>query len=145
ELYRNLLDRVRATPGVVSASIASQTPLNGSTWSEAVARKGQPLPQRDNAIVIAAAPGFFATMGTTLLSGRDFEEQDQGTPDVAIVNQAFVNRYFAHQNPIGRYLSATVTRPPSDLRIVGVVKNVATRSLRLPSYPTVYVSYFQFT
>src|SRR5262249_17511178 len=57
ELYRNLLDRVRATPGVVSASIASQTPLNGSTWSEAVARKGQPLPQRDNAIVIAAAPG----------------------------------------------------------------------------------------
>ncbi len=143
EFYRSLLDRVRQLPGVVSASISSHTPLSGSTWSEAAVPKGQPLPQRDNAVFIAAGPGFFGAMQTPLISGRDFDERDQGPPNVAIVNQAFAARYFPNQNPVGRYLSATMTTPPSDLQIVGVVKDVATRSLRLPPPPTVYVSYFQ--
>jgi predicted permease len=82
-------------------------------------------------------------MQTPLLAGRDFDERDRGAPNVAIVNQAFGARYFPNRNPIGQYLSATVTRPPSDLQIVGVVKDVSTRSLRLPPAPTVYVSYFQ--
>jgi predicted permease len=141
--YRGLLDRVRQTPGVMSASISSHTPLSGATWSEAVMPKGQPLPQRDNAVFIAAGPGFFATMQTPLISGREFDEHDQGSPNVAIVNQAFVARFFPNQNPLGQYLSATVSRPPSDLQIVGVVKDVATRSLRRTAGPTVYVSYFQ--
>jgi putative ABC transport system permease protein len=143
--YRGLLDRVRQVPGVVSASISSHTPLSGATWTEAVVPKGQPVPERDNAIFIAAGPGFFGTMQTPLISGRDFDERDQGSPNVAIVNQAFVARYYQSRNPVGQYLSATVTRPPSDLQIVGVVKDVTTRSLRLPPRPTVYVSYFQRT
>src|SRR5205085_11506719 len=52
-------------------------------------------------------------------------------------------RFFHDRNPLGQYLSATVTRPPSDLQIVGVVKDVFTRSSRQPPKPTVYVSYFQ--
>jgi predicted permease len=147
--YRGLLDRVRHVPGVVSASISSHTPLSGATWSEAAVPKGQPVPERDNTIFIAAGPGFFATMQTPLISGRDFDElehfaeREQGSTNVAIVNQAFVARDFHSRNPVGQYLSATVTRPPSDLQIVGVVKDVTTHSLRLPPRPTVYVSYFQ--
>jgi predicted permease len=141
--YRGLLDRVRQVPGMVSASISSHTPLSGATWTEAVVPKGQPLPERDNAVFIAAGPGFFATMQTPLISGRDFDERDQGSPNVAIVNQAFAANYYPNRNPVGQYLSATVTRPASDLQIVGVVKDVNTRSLRLPPRPTVYVSYFQ--
>jgi predicted permease len=143
EFYRSLLDRVRQTPGVVSASLSSHTPLSGSTWSEAAVPKGQPLPQRDNAVFIAASPAFFATMRTPLVSGRAFDERDEGAPNVAIVNQSFANRHFPHQDPVGQYLSATVTKPPSDLRIVGVVKDVMTRSLRKAAGPVVYVSYFQ--
>jgi putative ABC transport system permease protein len=143
EFYKGLLDQVRQLPGVVSASLSSHTPLSGATWSEAVVPKGQPLPRRDNAVFIAAAPGFFTTMQTPLLAGRDFDEHDRGQPNVAIVNQAFVERYFPHQNPVGQYVSATVERPARDLQIVGVVKDVATRSLRLPAKPTVYVSYYQ--
>jgi predicted permease len=143
EFYKSLLDRVRQLPGIDSASLTSHTPLSGSTWSEAVAAKGQPVPQRDNATFIAVGPGFFAAMQTPLLAGRDFDERDRGAPNVAIVNRAFAARYFPNRNPVGQYLSATVTRPPSDLQIVGVVKDVATRSLRLPPPPTVYVSYFQ--
>ena len=90
--------RVRQAPGVVSASISSHTPLSGSTWSEAVAPKGQPVPERDNAIFIAAGPAFFATMQTPLISGRDFDERDHGSPNVAIVNQTFAARYFHGSN-----------------------------------------------
>jgi predicted permease len=143
EFYRGLLDGVRHIPGVVSASLSSHTPLSGATWTEAVAPKGQPLPQRDNAVCIAAAPAFFATLQTPILAGRDFDERDEGKPNVAIVNQTFAVRYFAGRNPVGQYLSATVARPPADLQIVGVVKDVAAHSLRQPPLPTVYVSYFQ--
>ena len=143
--YRGLLDRVRQAPGVVSASIASHTPLSGATWSEAVARKGEPVPARDNAVFIAAGPKFFATMQTRLMAGREFDERDEGPFSVAIVNQAFAAKFFPGQNPVGQYLSATVTRPPSDLRIVGVVKDVATGSLRAAANPVVYVAYFQRT
>src|SRR5258708_24724931 len=71
--YKELLDQVQHVPGVVSASISSHTPLDGSAWSEAVVPKGQPLPENDNALFIAAGPGFFTTMQTSLISGPDFD------------------------------------------------------------------------
>jgi predicted permease len=143
EFYAGLLDGVRRVPGVVSASIASHTPLNGSTWSEAVVPKGQPLPSDDNAIFIAAGPAFFATMQTPLIAGREFAESDRGSARVALVNKSFADRYFPGRNPLGEVLTATVTKPPSDLQIVGVVKNSVTSNLRDTPEPTVYVSYFQ--
>jgi predicted permease len=141
--YKDLLDRVQRLPGVTSASISSHTPQSGATWSEAVVPKGQTLPEGDNAIFIAAGPNFFATMQTPLIAGREFDERDRGSANVAIVNQTFAARYFPGSNPVGLYLSATVTNPPSDLQIVGVTKDVVTGNLRAPSRPTVYVSYFQ--
>jgi predicted permease len=141
--YKELLDRVQQTPGVVSASISSFTPLSGGTWSEAVAPKGQPVPERDNAHFVAAGPRFFETMQTPLVSGREFTPRDEGRPNLAIVNEAFARRYFPGQNPVGQYLSATVTRPPSDLEVVGVVKDTITDDLRRAASATVYVPYFQ--
>lgn len=142
--YQELLDRVRRAPGVVSASISSTTPLSGFTWSEAAVPKGQKLPENDNAIFLAVGPRFFATMETPLISGREFDTHDQGNANVAIVSQAFAARYFPGKNPLGQYLSATVTRPPSDLEIVGVAKDVITiGSLRSNPKPAVYVSVFQ--
>ena len=141
--YKGLLDQVQQVPGVVSASISSHTPLDGSAWSEAVAPKGQPLPENDNALFIAAGPGFFTTMQTPLISGREFDARDQGKANVAIVNRTFAVRYFPGQNPVGKYLTATVTQPPSDLQIIGIAKDTITADLRSTPRPTVYVSYFQ--
>jgi predicted permease len=141
--FADLLNRVRRVPGVRAASISSHTPLSGATWSEAVAPAGQPLPERDNAIFVAAGPNFFATMQTPLISGREFDSRDDGKPSVAIVNETFARRYFHGHDPVGEYLSATVTRPPSDLQVVGVVRDATTTGLRAAPYPTVYVSWFQ--
>ena len=141
--YGDLLDRVRRVPGVASASISSHTPLNGWTWTEAVAPKGQPVPQRDNAVFVAAGPNFFATLRTPLRAGREFDGRDRGVPNVAIVNEAFAARYFPGRSPLGQYVTATVTKPPSDLQIVGMVKDSVWENLRATPRPTVYVSYFQ--
>ena len=143
EFYSGLLDRVRRVPGVESASIASHTPLNGWTWTEGAVPKGQPLPQRDNALFIAAGPKYFATMKTPLLSGREFDDGDRGAARVAIVNQAYAQKFFPARSPIGEFLTTTVTNPPADWQIVGVAKDSMNNSLRDAPRPTVYVSYFQ--
>ncbi|MCU1334900.1 MAG: hypothetical protein JWO19_481 [Bryobacterales bacterium] len=109
--YKELLDQVRQVPGVLSASISNNTPLSGGTWTEAVAPKGQPVPENDNAHFVAVGPRFFETMHTPLVSGREFTEQDEGSPSVAVVNESFARRYFPNQNPVGKYLGDG--EPPS--------------------------------
>jgi predicted permease len=102
------------------------------------------LPQRDNATFIGVAPNFFATMQTRLMAGREFDDRDQGpTPNVAIVNQSYAARFFKGQDPIGQYVTSSITTPPSDLQIVGVAQDVTTWDLREGPRPLVYVSYFQ--
>jgi putative ABC transport system permease protein len=141
-----LIEAVRRVPGVVSASLSTHTPLNGSTWSEPAVPSGQPIPERDNAYFIGAGPHFFETMQTTLLSGRGFTEYDVNrNPSVAVINEVFQRRYFPNQNPVGQHLSAIVRGQRTDLEIVGVARNTSLRGLRKAPPPTVYVSYFQLT
>jgi hypothetical protein len=126
-----LLEEIRLMPGVASASLSTHTPLSGSTWSEAVVRAGQPLPNRDNAVFIGAGPGFFATMRIPVLSGREFTGRDSATHTaVAVVNERYAKRHFPNQNPVGQHLTARLSGAPRDLEIVGVVKDTHTQSLR---------------
>src|SRR5262249_18126057 len=126
-----LLERIRRVPGVVSASVSTHTPLNGSTWSEPAVPRGQTLPQKDNAYFIGAGPRFFETMQTPLLAGREFTEHDaKDSPAVAIVNEVFAGRYFPHENPVGQHLSAIVRGRRTDLEIVGMAKNTNLGGLR---------------
>jgi predicted permease len=141
--YRELLERVRAIPGVASASISGNTPLSGSTWAEAAVPKGQPLPEREDTVFIAAGPGYFATMRTPVVQGREFADGDERGPLVAVVNESYARRHFAGRTPVGEYITAGLSRPPSDLQIIGVVKNTSTQDLREEPLPVVYVSYFQ--
>jgi predicted permease len=143
---RELLDDVRRLPGVVSASLSTHTPLSGAVWSEPAVPAGQPIPERDNAYFIGAAPQFFATMQIHLLSGREFTDRDSpDSPAVGVVNEVFAQRYFGKQNPVGRHLSAKVRGQRRDLEIVGLVKNTNAAGLRAAPPPTVYVAYAQLT
>jgi putative ABC transport system permease protein len=141
--YDRLLARIGQLPGVLSASLSQGTPLGNGTWTERVARDGDLLPENENAIFLPVTPRFFETLQTPLLQGRDFNDHDTGTFKVAIVSEAFAQRYFPNENPVGQFLLASVTKPPSRLEIVGVVRNIATEGIRLNPYPTVYVSYRQ--
>jgi predicted permease len=141
---RELVEAARQIPGAISASISTHTPLSGSTWSEPVARPGEPLPRRDNAIFTGAGPGYFETMGIALLAGRPFSPQDAGEiPTVAVVNEELVRRMFPGEAPLGRHLTAAVRGNRVDLEIVGVARNTTQQGLRAAAYPLVYVPYDQ--
>jgi putative ABC transport system permease protein len=86
------------------------------------------------------SPGWFATFGTRIVSGRDFTPQDRlGAPDVAIVNEAFARRYFVGASPVGRTIAEADT--PTNryaIEIVGVAQDAAFTSAREPIEPTLY-------
>jgi putative ABC transport system permease protein len=140
----SVLERVRALPGVVSASFSTHTPMSGATWSEPALPAGQRLPERDTAIFVGATPGFFGTLQIPIVAGRDFTDGDaRQSPAVAIVNQRYADRYFPAQNPLGHRLSAVVRGEHRELEIVGVARSANTSGLRRPPPPTVYVPYAQ--
>src|SRR5439155_19658010 len=72
----DLLDEAQRAPGIVSASISTHTPLNGSSWTDIAVPKGRPLPERDTARFIGAGPRFFETMQTPIVGGREFTDRD---------------------------------------------------------------------
>jgi len=127
-------------------SVSTHTPLSGSVWSEPAVPAGQPIPERDTAFFVGAAPGFFSTMQIPLIAGREFTDRDAaGGAGVAIVNERYAQRFFANQNPVGRRLAASVRGEKRDLEIVGLAKNTSAAGLRQAPPATVYVAYAQLT
>jgi macrolide transport system ATP-binding/permease protein len=91
-------------------------------------------------------PGFFETIGAHMLRGRGFDERD--TPDavhVAVVNQAFADRYFPNQNPLGKRFGLGGAAHRADYQIVGMVENIRFRSLRLSTPPMYFLPLLQMS
>jgi putative ABC transport system permease protein len=91
-----------------------------------------------------ATPDFFRTMQIPLLHGRFFTEQDRnGTPPVAIINEAMAKTYWPHENPIGQHLTETLEQNKTPREIVGVVGDVHQNSLSEDPVPALIVPYEQ--
>jgi predicted permease len=132
-------------PGVAAAGVATHTPLDGSSWGEAIVPTGQPMPENDNALIIGVSAGFLRTLAIPVVAGRDISADDAaGRTAVAVVNERYAGRFFPAQNPLGHHLSSKLMGQPADLVIVGVVKDTAAAGLRRQPPPIVYVSFDQF-
>lgn len=126
-LIREVQNRLLSMPGVQQATGAENALLSrnnsmATTRAEGyLAKEGENLNPNINGVL----PGFFATMGIPLISGREFSDRDQfGAPKVAIVNESFVRFFFHHQDPIGRHIGfGDPTTAKMDMEIVGVVKD----------------------
>jgi len=109
EFDRQLLERIKELPGVQSATLAEFSPLSFTIHSEGVLPEGY-VPRLHESIEVdrgKVMPGYFQTLRTPLISGRDFTAQDDAASQrVAIVNRAFVDRYWPGQNAIGKRLQA---------------------------------------
>jgi len=112
-------------PGVQSAGVALYSTLEGNNWGESVFVEGHPAPAPgadNNSSWDRVSPRFFETIGQPVIRGRGFTEQDTATSRmVAVVNQAFVKKFFPNEDPIGRHFGTFDQKYSSDYEIVGIV------------------------
>lgn len=147
DFHRQALGRVSALPGVQNTAFAWGVPLSGNNWPIQVDVEGQPLPAREtdrlSFPVRSVTAGYFALMHVPILDGRDFRSTDNGKQiDVAIVNQAFAQRYFPHRNAIGKSLWFGSRAHPG-IRIIGVVSNARNDDLTQVAQPEIYLSFWE--
>jgi putative ABC transport system permease protein len=150
--FTQVLDRVRSLPGVRSAAAIDHLPVSGhgaSTWIHVYGRPEPPPGQQLDALARTVTPGYFATLGVPLHTGRDFTDADAGVLDISkpidpatsplklIVNQALVDRFLPGENPLGRRLGIFWGQTLVG-EIVGVVGNVRYQSLAEQEEPTFY-------
>ena len=126
-LYRTMEDRFSAIPGVQHVGLALYSPLEGNNWGETVYVEGRPAPgPNDNSGSSwdRINPQFFDTVGQRILRGRGFRESDTPTSQlVAVVNEAFVKKFFPKEDPIGRHFGIFSQQHSGQIEIVGVVSN----------------------
>jgi len=145
-LYHNVLEQVRSIPGVESAGIGETVPMGGEGESTVIRLPDHPaasqkeLPFANYTII---SPGYFSSIGTPLLRGRDFVESDTAeSVPVAIVNVAMEKKYWAGESAIGKQVGPGSPRYPL-LTIVGVVPDLKHISLREETVPEMFVLYTQ--
>ena len=144
ELYRKILDRMRAIPEVESASLSLVPLLSGARRSESVQVEGYTFGKEEpNAVrEIHVTPGYFETVGMTLVEGRPFDDRDRdGSSRVAIVNQKLAERFFAGRTAMGGHLS--FDGGDQNLEIVGVAGNAKYNDMREQEPELVFLPVYQ--
>jgi putative ABC transport system permease protein len=141
--YQEMLDRVRAIPGVRSASMSGQVPIGRGSWNEELDVEGYTPKSRGDVSVLynSVTPGYFDTLRTPLVMGRDFNQYDTPqSPSVAVVNESFARRYYGFANPVGkRFRWRPGAKLSAPVEIVGVVKDAKYVSLREKPSPTMFI------
>jgi len=143
DFFDQLLERLRAVPGVVETAAITGVPLSDGNWAMEVTLEGRDGATNEaplSADTRAVTPNYFRTMGIPLLQGRDFTEQDRGdAPLTMIVSEKFASRYWPGENPIGRRFRPGTNNPFGT--VIGVVGNVRNLSLEDEGRPAFYFSY----
>ncbi|MDA0329667.1 MAG: ABC transporter permease [Gemmatimonadetes bacterium] len=138
--WRDVTERIRDIPGVLSAGTTQSHPLMGSNWGRTVTIAGQDLAE-DQARTVRltlASPGLFEALRFGMVQGRVFSDDDgPDAPQVAIVNEAFVERYLGpNDDPLAQTL---LSGEMFEASVIGVVHNVIERGVDDPSEPALYL------
>lgn len=140
QFWTELNRRLSAMPGVRSVALAGDAVFGNGGWNQDVwiERPGQPAQDAHIAMNLVG-PGFFATAGIPILSGREFGEQDrENTPLVAVVNLTFARQFFGNENPIGKRFGDHGEASRGRYEIVGVVGDAKYGSVREQHQPMVF-------
>ncbi len=142
-VLQQMLDRVQALPGVLSATTSGNVPLGfGGNNSSSLTIEGY-TPQKDENMSLnndGVGPRFFETVGTPLLQGRDFTAQDDsGSARVVIVNQAFAKKYWPGQDAMGRWIDFGGGKRT----VVGVVATAKQKQLGETPLPFLFLPHAQ--
>ncbi|MGA2590250.1 MAG: ABC transporter permease [Bryobacteraceae bacterium] len=142
-----MLERVRAVPGVEAAGTSHFLPLGRGIPGTGFHRADRPAPAPgDEPVteVLVVMPGYFAALKIPLVRGRVFAEQDRkGTPPVLVVNQTLAREFYPNENPVGKRLFVEWGHPNESYEIVGVVGDVHQTSLGEQPKPGVFLADLQ--
>jgi putative ABC transport system permease protein len=146
--FRQVLERLRALPGVEAAGAVSRIPMapgnNSGAMTGENSASGPNAPQVE-VEMRWASPAYFQTMGIALLRGRDFNDADaEGTLPVAVVDESFARRFYPNEDPIGKRIKRGGPHSANPWKtIVGVVRSVRNQRLDATSLPQAYFPVFQ--
>jgi predicted permease len=139
----DLLERIRALPGVAAAAESDVIPLSGNGTSNNVWIEGSDASRKMMSNFNVVSEGYWKTMRMALLSGRDFNDRESTlSPRVAIVNQTFARRLGLGANPVGKRFrrEATPSEPELIFEIVGMVRDTKYYGLREEFKPIAFLS-----
>lgn len=143
--YSEVQQRLARLPGVMSVGAINHLPLTGDVWSRVLVTGEDPNPapaDRQAVVYRIVSPGYFTTVGATLLQGRNFNADDgPATPAVAVINDALARRYWAGQNPLGRRVRLGGSETWQT--VVGVVRDIKQHEWTKPASPEIYLPYLQ--
>jgi predicted permease len=138
-LYRQIEDRFSALPGVRSFSLALYSPLEGDNWSDDVIQQGHPAPKpgdNSGATYVRVSTHYLDSIGVPIVRGRNFNQQDTATsPQVALVNETFVRRFFPGKDPIGQRFGMRFPQYSGAWQIVGVFRDFKMNNPRDKVHP----------
>jgi len=145
-MFRQIHERLLQIPGLRMAASALYAPMTGDSWNNGVRIEGQPEPgakEDANAGFARVTPGFFEAIGAKVVLGRPITERDTAaTRRVAVVNQAFVKRFFNGENPIGQHFGPGKIKYSATFEIVGVTNDIRymTYEYKRPVRPMYWVA-----
>ncbi|MCL4851529.1 MAG: ABC transporter permease [Bryobacteraceae bacterium] len=147
--YRQLIERLKAIPGIGESTLALRAPLSGSGGGLAAqvtipGRSIQPGDPLSSIKYTAVDLNYFRTLGIRLLRGRDFDAQDgPGRTRVAIINETMSRHFWPGENPIGKTIQLGGETPASECTIVGIVRDTRINSIMEVGEPYFYLAYAQ--
>jgi predicted permease len=146
EFVDSVLERVRALPGIESASVAASVPMGGYNEEAPIEAEGPASPPPQQTLLAGyniVSPAYFEAMGIRLIHGRGIGETDKlNTAQVAVINQAMAERFWPGKDPIGKMfkLENDLNHP---LEVVGIVRNSRTANLTSPEGSFFYIPFAQ--
>ena len=146
--YVRVLDSMRELPGVASVAAVTMLPMStiGSDfyrpyWVANARPRGNSVSQAN---VRIATPGYFATLGLPLVSGREFSAQDgPDAPRVIVINESLARSAWHGKDPVGRTLILDYQGGPSERQVVGVVRDARYRGPRSDPAPEIFIPHAQ--
>ena len=145
-LYQQFRERIGQISGVKSVSYSMYTPQDGDNWNDSIQIEGRSREATQDISVqwLRVSPDYFQTIGTPVLRGRAIGEQDTPTSQhVAVVDEAFVRKFFPNEDPVGKHFGYSQPGHSGDYEIVGVVKDARYNDLTFKQHTMFFLPFFQ--
>ena len=143
--YDQMLEQLRNLPGAQAAGLSNLMPMTPAMWRMSFDIPGRPPADSPSSVPVAGvrmiSPGFFGSLATPIVDGRDLSPDDrESTEPVAMINQSLARRYFSGESAVGRQIGIA----GAQRRVIGIAGDIRPQGLDSEPQPEIYIPYSQF-